>query len=167
MVWGECSSAASTRVWSMQTMDFRTSIFNFFSPQEMNDPKIPIFVYFGTSDTHLIKLQSYSWGSEYINSQKLNMEVKVNSSKLICILVEAWKRAGKPFSLNSWFKNPFSPIIMLLCSHRSVSCDMFFWMMTRFLIIPWRPLHWGHMNVLMREVTEAEYSWVCVVFPQM
>lgn len=53
------------------------------------------------------------------------MEVKVNSSKLIYILVEAQKRAGKPFSLNSWFKNPFSPIIMLVCSHRSLSCDFF------------------------------------------
>lgn len=33
----------------------------------MEDPQIPIFVYFNTSDSHLIKLQSYFWASEYIN----------------------------------------------------------------------------------------------------
>lgn len=46
------------------------------------------------------------------------MEVKVNSSKLIHFLAEGQKSAGKPFCLNSWFKNPFFLfsyfIIMLL-----------------------------------------------------
>lgn len=53
MVWEECSSAASTGIWSMQTMYFRTNIFNLFS-QAMKDPTIPIFVDFSTSETRLI-----------------------------------------------------------------------------------------------------------------
>lgn len=53
VVWEECSSAASTGIWSMQTMYFRTNIFNLFS-QAVKDTTMPIFVDFSTSETHLM-----------------------------------------------------------------------------------------------------------------